>query len=455
MRRFFSYAVLGLTLISSSVFAKTTIAGSMRFDVAMPHQPEDAINDMNLSRARVDVKGDLAEKVTFRVRLDQSSTSSQQGYGQVKIPLVKVSWLYSPTMTFNFGIDTPEYDQSGTENQVYITRSVGVLEDSLGNKLGINLKGVPNNRFAYSTGVWLATTNSRIVDTSFSKIAVEDIIEEEIDYNLIDNVTNNSGTISIDLGRKEMRFGFGGRANYVLANNDTWMWGVGTGYQFLDVIKPSVVQYDDPASANVYFTTFQKRLALTADTSIGTNKIILNSALHYFNYMVDNEHSSTDYTASNIFQNKNYARSGYVELCGLIIGQGYSIDSKSGVISQIKLDEQHGALELALRVGSEHYYNFAAANMIQGAFNGSSAVPFTRTSADGYNLYSMNAAFTDDYYEVTYSGYTVHAGYYPVKNILFKAEYYNTKTEALDVSTQVWTDLEIEQGVKFRSEFSF
>jgi hypothetical protein len=448
MRQFFSYAVLGLTLIASPVFAKTTIAGSMRFDVSMPHLPEDAIDDLSLSRARVDVKGDLTENVTFRVRLDQASSTSPV----VKIPLVKVTWLYSPTMTFNFGIDTPAYDQSGTDNQVYITRSVGVLEDSLGNKLGVNLKGVPNNRFAYSTGVWLATTNPRIIDTSFSKIPSEES-EEEIDYNLIDNVTNNSGTIAIDTGRQEMRFGFGGRMNYVLANNDAWMWGVGTGYQFLDVIKPSVIQYD--SGSDVYFTTFQKRLALTADSSIGTNRVILNSAVHYFNYMIDNEHSSTNYTASNIFQNKNYARSGYVEVCTLVLGQGYGIDAQSGVISQIKLDPNQGALELALRLGSEHYYNFAAANMIQGAFNGNAAVPFTRTSTDGYNLYSMNPAFNNEYYEVTYSGYTVHAGYYPVKNILFKAEYYSTKTDSLDVSTQVWTRLETEEGIKFRSEFSF
>jgi hypothetical protein len=217
--------------------------------------------------------------------------------------------------------------------------------------------------------------------------------------------------------------------------------------QSLDVIVPTSVY--DP---NNFVSTFNKRIALTGDTSFGYKRLCVNTAAHYFNYARDHAVSSplsALTSGSNGFQHKNYAMSGYIEILGLLVGEKYDIDPSVGVVNKVIYAPNEGALEIALRVGAERYHNFAAANFVKNAF---SSVPYTYTKNIGYNAVALTASI-DDSFAVGYSGYTIHATYYMNKNILFKTEFYDNKTHLRTASN--WTTLETEQGLRLRSEFNF
>jgi hypothetical protein len=205
----------------------------------------------------------------------------------------------------------------------------------------------------------------------------------------------------------------------------------------------------------VYHTTFEKRVACTADQSMGWKKFTLNSAFHFFKYYRDSAASTrVDMIPEglNVFQRKNQAASGYIELTRLIIGEGYKIDPTSGVVNKVIPNEKYGSLEIAFRAGREYYYNAAAAQFLKSSFNGNTAVSMTFTKENGYNLVTLSDSPDQDFI-VRALGYTLSASSVMNKNITLKMEYYHIKTSSQYNS--LWSTLEKEQGLRTRAEFQF
>jgi hypothetical protein len=451
MRNLLSLAIVGLTVVSFPVNADHKFSGSIRLDAQIPFEPSDDPFNLFLSRARIDIKGDIAQDWTYKIRFDDTINFGV-GVLNMKLPVAKATWKISEQLSLNLGIDAPNYSQADTDAQTYIVRSVGVLEDSIGSKIGANISGILNKRIGYSVGLWRSAARASVADNSFSSVALDDQDDSMIQVDTIASVINSGGSVITTLGQQYNRIAYGGRLSYVVSNSPDYLWGVGLGVQSLDVIIPTVINTSDP-----YWSSFEKRLALTADNSIARDRFCLNTAIHYFNYYRDLTTSTP--TASiastlNAFQHKNHAFSSYAELIGLVIGNGYAIDPSVGVVNKIIFNnESDCALEIALRVGNERYYNFAAANFLKGAFSSPTvpSFPYTYTKNDGYNAIALTSL--NDVFVASYQGYTLHATYYMTKNILLKAEFYDAKT-AMKVAS-VWTTLEKEQGLRLRSEVSF
>jgi hypothetical protein len=147
MKNLLSLAMMGLTTIAFPVYANHKISGSIRLDVQAPFQPDSAPINLFLSRGRIDIKGDLAPDWTYKVRLDSPAMFNPNSFPIATLPVAKVTWNAYDSIALNFGLDTPNYSQADTENQTYIDRTLGVLDDSIGYKLGINANHVLNKTF--------------------------------------------------------------------------------------------------------------------------------------------------------------------------------------------------------------------------------------------------------------------------------------------------------------------
>jgi len=463
MKRSLSYAIFAtctaMSLVQAAPFQDSglDLSGSIFLDAQTPFQPSDLPNNILVSRARIDLKGKWSPTWSYKIRLERPSPGYNSDQLNALMPLAVVTWKAYDNMQFNFGLDTPRYSQAGTAAQSYIERDLGVLSDSIGKKLGVNVSGLIQDRYGYSLGVWSATARRSIVDYSYSVIPIEeDYGDQSFDPAEVLGVTggNTSPTVSMS-PEATLRFAIGGRVNMVLINNQNFSWGVGSGLQSLDVIVPAIAQVND--NGTYYYSTFEKRLAVTTDQSIAWRRLSLNVAGHYFKYRRNNDPAVS--SAKNIipsdvyvFQKKNHAISGYVELTALLVGEGYRIDPNTAVANRITPNAKYGSLEIALRVGREYYYNMAAAQFLNSSFNGTNGLPMTFSRADGYNYVSIDPASQSDII-VRVKGYTVSTSYMPNDNIAFKAEYYDTKTSVK--SNTLWTTLEKEEGIRLRTEFSF
>ncbi len=434
------------------------ISGSLFFEAQFPFKPEELSDNLLISRARLDFKGSWSQKFFYKIRLERPS-STINDFSKAVIPSAVISYtVFEDTLKLNVGRDAPGYSQAGTESQSYIERSLGVLEDSIGKKIGANISGVYDQTYGYSLGLWSTTARASIIDYSYSKIAI-DSDEVPLDDTFIDQVTYNGNTPQVSFDQESVRFALGGRVNAVLLNRGLFSYGVGAGLQSLDVIVPLVVQSQDwtqIGNTNIaYHTTFEKRIAGTIDHSFGWKNFVINSAYHYFKYYRDNESSiaKTSVPADlNVFQRKNQASSGYLELSGLVVGDRYQINPSSGVVNKIIPDTNYGSLEVAMRFGYEYYYNAAAAQFIKNSFSSSPAVPFSFSKDPGYNLATITQDLEEDFI-VRVKGWTFATSYAVNPSICLKGEYYHLKTSSK--VNGIWTTLEKEQGLRFRSEFSF
>ncbi len=454
MRHTASFWLLASLAIGSLHADPIQVSGSLYLDAQAPFKPSDAPNNLHVSRARLDFKGQWSPTWSYRIRVDRPSHSFAFENPTAIIPSAVITWkFYDDLVKVNLGKDTSRYSQAGTDSQSYIERSLGILEDSIGQKLGVNVSGVYNKTLGYSFGIWSATARSSVIDYAYSVIPFE---TDELPLNA-ENVysVSNSSDPTIVFSRQRIRPAFGGRINSVILENANFAWGAGLGVQSLDVITPMIATYTNTGSETAYHTTFEKRVACTVDQSVGWKKFTLNSAFHFFKYYRDQSVSiNPDLVPEgiNVFQRKNQASSGYVELTRLIIGEGYQIDPSCGVVNQVLPHDKYGSVEIAFRAGREYYYNAAAAQFLKNSFNSNSAVPMTFTKEDGYNLITLSENSDQDVI-VRALGYTISTSYVMNRNIALKAEYYHIKTSSK--ANSIWTTLEKEEGLRVRSEFQF
>jgi len=454
------YSVSWLLLASLAVgsvhaAAPIDLSGSIFIDAQVPFEPTDTPNNFYVSRARMDFKGQWSPTWSYKIRVERPAKFYEADKTVAIIPSAVISWkLCDDKIKINFGKDTPRYSQVGVESQSYIERSLGALEDSIGQKLGANISGVYNEAYGYSLGIWSATARSSITDYAYSSIGIDsDIVTDSVEnISTVSGVTSAGATVGFS--EHSIRPAMGGRVNAIVMENGSFAWGSGFGVQSLDVIVPMIAEYTD--GEDVYHNTFEKRLALTVDQSMGWGKYTFNTAFHFFKYYRDVSASSDKSSVPagiNAYQSKNQASSGYIEITRLLMGEGYKIDPACGVVNKIIPNEKNGSVEVALRVGREYYYNAAAAQFLKDAFNDNDAVPLTFTSKTGYNLVSIGADEIETDFCVKAIGYTLSAAYVMNKNIAFKTEYYQVKTSSR--ANGIVTTLEKEQGVRVRSEYTF
>ena len=169
-----SWLLLASLAIGSVHAAPIDVSGSIYFDAQFPFKPNDLSNNLYVSRARMDFKGQWSPTWSYKFRVERPSNSYEIDNAVAIIPSAVVTWkLYDDKVKVNFGMDTPRYSQAGTDAQSYIERNLGVLEDSIGRKLGANISGIYNESYGYSLGIWSATARASITDYSYSVIPID------------------------------------------------------------------------------------------------------------------------------------------------------------------------------------------------------------------------------------------------------------------------------------------
>lgn len=464
--------LLGLALVASSPLVafeikQPQISGSLSMDAQSPFQPEGSSNNVYLSGAKLKFKGDLAEDWKYEIVAKHPATQlTVMGFDDViQIKSVIVKYKFADSATFTFGKSSPRFSQAAGPNETYIERDIGILSDKIGDGVGAKVEGVLYDKYGYSLGFWKATARRKI-DTFGSKIDVR-AEDEEVATNELKNAqTQGAALPKVTLSATEdLKIGLGGRVNAVLYNKPNFMWGTGIGFQSLSAIIPMLVEYNTEPTplAPEPISAFDSRYAVTLDHSFGTQYATLNVAYHHFKYQRESDAKvSTPISdipaGTNVFQRKNMANSGYIELTYLLIGKGYSMNKDHGVVADIELSDSYGALEIAARAGTESYFNAAAAQYLGSAYNEETTVPFTFSKKDGYNLVLINPTEMTNGthgadFHVRLNGFSFHVNYKMNKNITFKAEYYNQKVDVIGVTAN--TTLEKREGVRLRSEYSF
>lgn len=458
-------ALLSVSPVAAAQYQAPEISGGISLDAVAPFEPSTATNALYLSGAKIKIKGALSEDWKYEILMKHPATEMAllnfSDSVQIKSALVK--YQISPEATLSLGKTSPRFSQASAPSDAFINRDIGVLSEKIGDEVGAKVEGMLYEKYGYSVGAWKATARAKVDQAFYSEITVESSDEQLASQEITQVTTAGANITGVNLNTKEdLKIAFGGRVNAVLHNTPSFMWGAGFGFQTLGVVVPLVVEYNtqEPTEPT---SVFDSRYALTIDQSFGNRYMTFNVAFQHFNYQRENDVKVSTPDSEipegvNVFQTKNTANAGYVELTYLLLGKGYKMNKDHGTVSTIELHETSGALELAARVGVESYFNAAAAQYLGSAYNSNPAVPYELQKKSGYNLVVINPEQMTDgshgpAFQIRAPGFSLHVNYQMNRNIAFKAEYYHQKIELVGATTN--TTLEKRQGVRMRSEYSF
>jgi len=135
MRSNFSrLAVLGLAAVSSQVFAAVNVSGEVRADLVLKSKPVYEKSTFDISRARLNFKGDVSPHWMLNVRAEHEDNA-------VVIPRAYAVWTGLEGMTLSLG-QAGHRSVSADDNYYcgYVTGH-GVLSGFEKDEVGLSLKG--------------------------------------------------------------------------------------------------------------------------------------------------------------------------------------------------------------------------------------------------------------------------------------------------------------------------
>jgi len=483
-------ALLGLASVSSIAFAANTVNGEIRFDARFTTSQKTAADasvadslkkpdNLFVSRARLDMMGDVAKNWTYGIRLEQSEAENTQlGFDPsatlpaTALPLVDsvaimgnlnsviarayVQWSGIEGIEIMMGrIGTPDISSNRLYYKPYIgsypnNMSVGSVVEYSGDHAGFALDGKAGP-VGYSFGVWKQTDLRKI----------ESLTAASVSAGQATNLAGFKTLVSDDIvagnfDAKSLRLGYGGRLSFANKMNATTSYGVGVGYNNAPLNMPIAVAtistfgVANGASPAYSITAFNNINNFVVDGSVVFGAFQLN--LGYEVQTVKNDVNQVSGTASPNNQVFNYdgkANAYWVEGGYLIMGDSYKFDDSKAVISGVKLHEAQAGLEITARYGYEMRKNVSAlvnATGYQDFSSVTSTDPATATSPALINASVVNVATANNYilvcvdntgdlsstqlvvsdeksFEERTNGYAIGLNYYLTENAVVKAEF--------------------------------
>jgi len=420
-------ALLGLAAVASTAFAASTISGTIRLDAQYPNKDVvlstatesteyDDKSEFDVTRARVNVAGDIAPDFTYFVRLE-----SAQGFrttNPVSVAQAYATWHGMDNMHLNIGkTPGPFFSADEYSYKPYIVADestgtmLGVVKERNGDHAGIDLNG-SISMLSYSVGMWKAS------DVSAFKLDGDDDL---VSYD-VDSESASAGS--------RLRFGYGFRAALTPMDSDKMQVGVGLGFSSTPITSQvgmtgsSATSSTATATSYTYYTSFKQQTDLTVDACAVFGALQVNGA--YFQQRIKNDltegtevdgvlASSGNVEYMNNLLNDDAKHTGfYGEVGYLIVGDRYKYDSSKGAVSGVKLNDGQGALELVLRVASETKEDALAWMSYTGVTDGSTVYNNT-SSTTGQN--------TENHFRLRDQSFSVNANYYVNNNTVLKAQY--------------------------------
>lgn len=333
--KFSRLAVLGLAALSSQAFASVTVSGQVRTELDFISKPEHKRDTFHISRARLDVKGDVASDWVANIRVEQTSSTDKKSM----IKRAYASWTGLPGSELQIG--AARHLSAAAENSADHYQSASVLHGGekdfalFGrNGVGASLRG-SMGAFGYQLGL------------------------ERADY------TDQDPTDSEDT---TLKLSWGGRASFVALDNDKWSVGLGLGYvsahhneTYADMEPVAMnANPNNPPDAKLYRAKLNQEDGITLDIGAVMGNFAAHGAYSQQKDKIKNlmqwdtnnpqALTTTKYTAdSNDPWAKDPKTKGYYgQLTYLLMGNGYHF--KNGVVGKPKFSAS--ALELGARFSS-------------------------------------------------------------------------------------------------------
>ncbi len=441
-------ALLGLASVSSIAFAANTVTGEIRFDArfttSQKGSSDTSVSDslekadsLFVSRARLDIAGDVAKNWTYGIRLEQNeaenlqigldpSGTSYQGSLPVvsevelfssleaKIARAYVQWAGIDGIDISIGrIGAPDISSDRLYYKPFIgsypnNMALGAIVNYTGDQAGFSIDGKAGP-VGYSFGVWKQTDLRKLESLAASTTIIDagsgtSLTSFETSFLSIGDITTSN------FDTKNIRFGYGGRLNFANKMNATTSYGVGLGWNQAPLNMPIAIAtvstfgatVSSVSTAPVYgVATFNNLTNFAADASAVFGAFQLN--LGYQNQTVKADSSQSYGTASvanAVFNQDGKATSFWVEGGYLIMGDSYKFNDARAVVEGVKLRENQAGLELVARYGTESRRNVLALVNSVGFSDFStvtSSDPVTATTNAAVLAEVVSLASTDKY----------------------------------------------------------
>ena len=388
-------AVLGLAAISGQVFAAVSLSGQVRLDTKFVSEPKATADSMELSRVRLNVKGDVSSDWMASVRLEGED-------GTVKLQRAFASWNGLENTTVTLG--KAGHISADADDAYYAPYTTwhGPLSGFNGtNDLGVSVAGSMGS-FGYNVGL-----------------------------------ANTSVTDDTPAEGDSLKWSMGARAHFTAMNSDKMAWGVGLGLISRKNTDSTFTVTDTNNSNATHASTHShKNSGMTLDVSGVMGSFSMTAAL----YTLKNKFDAVDTSLThNPFEKDGKANSYYVEGAYLVMGDGYGFGS--GVVSGPKF--KSSALELGLRVSSTTKKNLSAVGDLK--------LPADRTalSINGSNLSTASEL------KLVTNATSLFANYYVNSNAVVKVEYFNSKTKDKRVALGIAQADVKNKHLSIRAQFSF
>ncbi|MBM4222690.1 MAG: hypothetical protein FJ161_02675 [Gammaproteobacteria bacterium] len=413
-------ALLGLATVSSLALAANTVNGEIRFDArfttSQKNNADVSVGDANeapdnlfISRARLDMQGDVAKNWTYGLRLEVKEFENSQlnlepsGYlatygSSDNFPFLTyasfvndmsanfarayVTWSGIENINISFGrIGCPEITSDRLYYKPFIGQypnntTIGTVVSYAGDHAGFSIDGKAGP-VGYSFGVW-QQTNMRNID---SLPAVADALQQSGSVSTSSLAAFQSAFVAdadaqfaaSNYNAKSLRLGYGGRLSFAHKMNASTSYGIGIGYN------------QAPLNAPVAVITVGQ-LGATSGSSYTQPTYSISSFNHLQNYAVDGSavfgafqvnvgyewqtlkndtnalyNSNSSYNAAaQVFNEDGKANAFWIEGGYLIMGDSYKFDAGQAVVSGVKLRENQAGLEIVARYGKETRQNVLA-----------------------------------------------------------------------------------------------
>lgn len=386
-------AVLGLAAISGQVFAAVSLSGQVRLDTKFVSEPKADADSMDLSRVRLNVKGDVSSDWMASLRLEGKD-------GTVKLERAFASWNGLENTTVKLG--KAGHISADADDSYYAPYTTwhGPLSGFNSNDLGVSVAGSMGS-FGYNVGL----ANTSVTDDTPSE-------------------------------GDSLKWSMGARAHFTAMNSDKMAWGVGLGLI-------SRKHADDHVTANDGTNTdksrFDKKSGMTFDVSGVMGSFAMTAAVYNLKDKLEGVYDSLDdaktATANNPFAKDAKSNSYYLEGSYLVMGDGYGFGS--GVVSGPKF--KSSALELGVRLSHVTHKNAAV----------------ILNDADVSTASSTDIFAAGDELKVKTNASSLFANYYVNSNAVVKVEYFNSKAKTTNNMLAANPADVKNKHLSIRAQFSF
>lgn len=180
-------AVLGLAAISGQVFAAVDLSGQLRLDTVFhSNKPTDTADQMLLSRARLDIAGDISSDWVAGIRLEKTDDDANT----IEVKRAYATWNAMENNTITLGRANHICANGGEDRYDGAITDHGALKGFDSDDLGMSLAGSMSG-FGYKVGV---------VKTS---------------------ITNPGNSL---------KWSFGARGHFTAMDTDNMAWALGAGF---------------------------------------------------------------------------------------------------------------------------------------------------------------------------------------------------------------------------------